>query len=97
MTISERISRNARYICHYQGKNVGDMEKAVGVSAGYLSRVKGKAMLPIDTGYAFAAYLGVSMDELGSVDVPALAKQARIAELKAELAELEGEETCSTR
>lgn len=89
MTISERIAANARFLCRYQKKSIGDMEATVGVSTGYLSRVKGKAMLPVDVGYALAEYLGVSMDNLVS---PALAKQTRIAELEAELAELRKEE-----
>ena len=89
MTISERIASNARWLCQRQGKNIGDMEAAVGVSTGYLSRIKGKETLRIDTGYALATYLGVSMDDLVN---PKLARQERIAELKAELAELEQEE-----
>jgi len=89
MTISERIAANARWLCQRQGKNIGDMEAAVGVSTGYLSRIKGKETLRIDVGYALANYLGVSMDDLVN---PKLARQERIAELKAELAELEQEE-----
>ena len=89
MTISERISSNARFLCQYQGKRIADMEAAVGVSPGYLSRVKGSVMLRIDTGYALAEWLGVSLDNLVS---NALAKQARIAELEAELAELRKDE-----
>ena len=85
MTISERIAANARWLCQHQGKNIGEMEAAVGVSTGYLSRVKGKVMLRIDVGYALAEYLGVSMDDLVA---PSLAKRARIAELETELAEL---------
>ena len=92
MTVSERIARNARFICRYQGKNVGEMEKAVCVSAGYLSRIRGRSKLSIDTACSIAEYLGTSLDELISVNIPALAKQARIAELKAELAELEAAE-----
>lgn len=92
MTISERIAANARWLCQRQGKNIGDMEAAVGVSTGYLSRVKrakGSVMLRIDVCYALAEYLSVSMDDLVN---PKLARQERIAELKAELAELEQEE-----
>lgn len=88
MTISERIAINARYLCKQQGKEIGEMEAAVGISAGYLSRIKGKKYMGIDTGYALADWLGVSMDEL--VD-PQMTKKQRIAELKAELAELESE------
>jgi len=86
MTISERISINARYLCKQQGKEVGEMEAAVGISAGYLSRIKGKKSMGIDAGYALAGWLGVSMDELAD---PQMTKKQRIAELKAELAELE--------
>lgn len=89
MTIAERIAANARFLCKYQKKNIGDMEETVGVSTGYLSRVKGKATLTVDVGYALAEFLGVSMDNLIS---PALAKQARIAELEAELNELRKED-----
>jgi len=90
VTISERIAANARWLCQRQGKNIGDMEAAVGVSTGYLSRVKGSVMLRIDVGYELANYLGVSMDDLVN---PKLARQERVAELKAELAELEQEDS----
>lgn len=89
MTISERIAINARYLCKQQGKSITDMEAAVGISPGYLSRVKGKAVMRIDVGYALAGWLDVSMDEL--ID-PMLTRRLRIAELKKELAELEAEE-----
>lgn len=88
MTISERIANNARFLCRSQGRNIGDMEKAVGISTGYLSRIKGKEMLRIDVGYALADYLGVNMDDLIK---PNLAREARIAKLKAELDDLEKE------
>jgi len=88
MTISERIAANARFLCRSQGKKIGEMEAAVGVSTGYLSRVKGKVMLRIDIGYALAEYLGVSMDDLVA---PSLAKRVRIMELETELAELRRE------
>lgn len=88
MTISERVAANARFLCQYQGKRIADMEAAVGVSTGYLSRIKGKAMLRVDVSYALAEYLGVSLCDLIKTSI---AKEARIAELEAELAELRKE------
>lgn len=90
MTISERIANNARFLCRTQGRRINDMEKAVGVSTGYLSRIKGKETLRIDTGYALADYLGVNMDDLIKTN---LAREARIAKLKAELDDLEKEDS----
>lgn len=89
MTISERVASNARLLCKYQGKDIGEMEKAVGVSTGYLSRVKGRVMLRIDTSYALAEYLGTNINDLVSNSA---IRRVRIEELKAELAELEKEE-----
>lgn len=89
MTVSERIAANARFLCRSQGKKISEMEAAVGVSTGYLSRIKGKETLRVDVSYALAEYLGVSLSDLIK---PNLAKEARIAKLKAELDELEKEE-----
>ena len=88
MTISERVASNARMLCKYKGKNIGDMEAAAGISTGLLSRCKGRAKLPVDVCYALAEYLGVTVDQLISNE---LIRNARITELKAELARLMGE------
>ena len=93
MTTTERIVSNVKYLCKKNNISIGWVEKEVGVSAGYLSRMKGRKMLPIDSAYKIAEVLGIEMQDLIS---PSLAKQARIAELEAELAELKQEATDGT-
>ncbi len=88
MSISERIATNAKLYCKAMHRNIGDLERDIGVSIGYLSRIKGKAMLPIDKGYAIANWLGVAMDDLVTGK---LIKRQRIAELEEELAILKKE------
>lgn len=88
MTISEIIAKNARAICRRRKIPIHELEQKIGVSQGYLSRIKGKSTLSIDAGYAIADQLGVSMEYLMSEDI---ARKLRIAELKKELALLEQE------
>lgn len=88
MTISERIAKNAKFLCHKQGKLVADMEKAIGVSTGYFSRVKGKKSIPIETGYKVADFLGI---DIGTLAFAQLAKQEKVDRLEAELIRLKRE------
>lgn len=91
MTISERIARNARVLCKERKIPISDLENQIGVSPGYLSRITGKRMLSIDLGNKIADFLAMGMEELIRYDPVRIAREKRIAELKAELAELEGE------
>ena len=86
MTISERIAVNAKVYCGLIGKRISDLEKGIGVSVGYLSRVKGKAMMPIDKGYAIARWFGVSLDDLITGEA---IKNCRLEKLYAEIARIE--------
>lgn len=89
MTISERIARNAKEICRKRKIPIQELEKKVGVCIWYLSRIRGKHMMPVDTGYAIADALGVSMELIMRENVE---REIKIAELKKELARLEAEE-----
>lgn len=97
MTISERIAGNAKYICKRDGVRLADLEAAIGVSTGYLSRIKGRRMLPIEIGYAIATYLNVEMDELVSTDLKLrdeiAAARARLVLLKLKMEESENGKT----
>jgi len=88
MTVSEIIVVNTRFLCSYKGIKLGEIEQEIGVSCGYLSRLKGKKQLSVDKAYKIANLLDVGIDELSSLD---LAKKRRIMELKEELASLEKE------
>ena len=85
MTISERIARNAKYLCHKQGKKLQDLEAEVGVSQGYLSRVKGRRIIPIDTAYEFAHSLNIDIESLMFRN---FAKEDKLYRLEREIADL---------
>lgn len=88
MTISERLATNVKIYCTMQNKQIGDLERDIGVSTGYFSRVKGKNMMRIETGCKAAQWLGVSVDDL--ITGKAI-KAQRIAELESELEQLKKE------
>ncbi len=88
MTISERIARNAKALCKIKGIPISTLENEIGVSAGYLARVRGKRLIPVDTGVAIAAALKIDFNELIKNDAE---KTARIAKLNEQIAELQSE------
>lgn len=92
MTVSERIARNVKAMCRYRKLNISDVEKQCGVARGYFSVVvKRQHTMQIDIVCAAAAALDMTVDELIRLDPQKAERERRIAELKAELVELEGE------
>lgn len=88
MTISERIARNAKYLCRKQGKKLSDLETSIGVSQGYLSRIRGRSIMPIDKCTAIAEWLGVDLEKMIYFD---LQKEDKILRLEAALKALKEE------
>lgn len=82
-----RISRNVRFICKQRGLNIGDLEKQIGVSTGYFSRLEKNGLkISLLNVYNASEILGVTIDDLINKD---LSIEQRIAELKEELETLE--------
>ncbi len=79
----KRFSVNARYLCKQKGMNIGELEKQVGVSKGYLSRLSSseKAISLVNL-YKTAQILGTPIDDLLSEDMMI---KHRIQELEEEL------------
>ena len=84
--LMERFSTNTRYLCKQKGKSIGELEKEIGVSTGYISRLaKTKQAIKLSSAYVTAKILEVSMDDLLSEDLMIV---NRIHELEEELNKL---------
>lgn len=84
MKTSEIVATNARFLCKCENKTIVELETAVGVTRGYLSRVsKGsRKSLSIDVCCKIAEYLNVNLDSL--ID-SSLIPKFRITTLRSEL------------
>lgn len=94
--LTKRIAENIRAIVAIREQNIGDIERAAGVSAGYTSRKThgGMESMTIHTVVRFADALGVEFKDLLERDYISEFRRKRIAELEEELRilkELEGE------
>lgn len=93
MTISEIAYRNIKHLCKKQGVKIGQLEIAIGKSAGYLSR--SYCCMSLDDAVIIANFLDVTLDDL--VDSKLSRKEeiavrrAEIEALQEELAKLENE------
>ncbi len=57
--------RNAFILCKIKGIKIGEMEKSVGISQGYLSRLKNRTKaISFDTMVKISKHLDVSLDSL---------------------------------
>lgn len=90
MSISDKIAINATTFCKLKGLPIYDLEKAVDVSRGYISRIrKNQYKMTVETAYAIAKFLDVSIEDLFTGKS---IKEYRIAELKAEIERIRSEE-----
>lgn len=80
MNISEQISSNVRYLVKTKHLNIGDVERELGLSAGYFSRKVDGSKMPVQVAFNAANLLGISLDELCT--------DFRYASLKKEAAEM---------
>lgn len=58
-----RLHNNIQYLIKIQHLKVGEVENAIEVSTGYLSRMKNKD-IPVSKVISLADYFGVSLDDL---------------------------------
>ena len=87
MTITN-FYNNVKYICKSKGMQIGDLEKKVGISPGYLSRLCSESKeLSVFKAYKIATILEWDLMDLLETEVW---KEYRTNELKEELAKLEG-------
>lgn len=86
----ERFFSNIKYLCKEKEISIGDLEESVGVSKGYLSRMKKDCKsISLCNAYLLAQSIGVSLDDLLKQD---MCRKSRIKELEEELARLKAEE-----
>lgn len=67
--MTQKICRNVKYLCLIHGEKLGDVEKAIGVSVGYISRTnKAASDFPICKAYRIAQYFFIPIDNLINFD-----------------------------
>ena len=65
MTFNELVCKNIRQLLHIQNKQIGTLEKHIGLSLGYFSRVeKSDKHLPFDKMYHVSRFLNVTLEDL---------------------------------
>ncbi len=65
MTTSQSIANNVYYLASKNEMNLGDVERAVGLSVGYFSRVRnGKGRITADNAYALTQLFKVPFEDL---------------------------------
>lgn len=85
-----KIVENIRYLCKVNSIRISCVEKQIGVSAGYFSRLsKSIVNMSVDKLYKVSKIFNVSMNDI--VERP-LYKEDRIKQLKLELEKLEKED-----
>lgn len=64
-TISARVCDDISYLLKLRNMNIQELEEAIGISKGYISRcANGKKLLSIDIVVNIANYFGVTVDDL---------------------------------
>lgn len=81
----EAFVENAIYILKDRGK-IGEVEKSIGLTAGYLSRCKRAKNISLKTALELSDIIGMSIDELCK---PNLVNDMKIAEIDAEIQRLQ--------
>lgn len=66
MNINQLAASNIKWLAKKQGKKLGDIEAAIGVTPGYFSRkISGNTIsIPLELAYKASKILSVSMDEI---------------------------------
>ena len=93
MTRQETLNRlyeNIEYLIKIKGYDKGRVETAIGVSVGYFSRSKAHNVdMPITTVMRIAEHFDIPIEFLLSVNYKKIYLESQIAELQAELQELQ--------
>ena len=67
--MTQKICRNVKYLCLIENVKIGDVEKAIGVSPGYISRThKGASDFSICKAYKIAQFFVIPIDNLINFD-----------------------------
>ena len=67
--ITQKICRNVKYLCLMRGLKLGEIEKAIGVSVGYISRTHKEASdFSVCKAHKLAEYFGLAVDHLIELD-----------------------------
>jgi len=64
MNISKTISTNVRYLAKEKKLNIGDVERELGVTAGYFSRKVDGSDLPVQIAFNVAKMFDIPLDVL---------------------------------
>ena len=86
--LMENLYNNIHVLISNRGYYIGDVEKAIGVSRGYFSRLareKYEYKISAVTLYKLSQYFGVSMDNLVSRNSTKLLLEAKVAEIQKEI------------
>ena len=93
--LSKRLAKNARYIIKATpGLKVNEVEKRIGKSRGYFSRLDRDGCdtgLSVDSAFAIAEYVGKSVDSLCHDDYSDTAKKMQIAEMEDKIKQMQEE------
>lgn len=86
---NQLLVENIRYLCKITNTKIGELEKRIGISAGYFSRLSHRnSDITINILYQVSEIFSISMNDLVE---KRLGREQRIKELKEELAKLEEE------
>ena len=67
MDINRIVAINVYYLAKKKDMKIGDIENKLGVSTGYISRMKNSGNnIPLKTAYELARILGITMNDLCS-------------------------------
>lgn len=84
--ISQKFTKNVRYIAKSQDYPIGKLEKDVGVTVGYLSRFKnGTKSIGLDVACDIASKLNYSLEDMLTKDIRKEVLRAEIKRLQWEL------------
>lgn len=90
--ISKNFIGNVKLIAKVKGIKIGNIEKHIGVSNGYLSRVEnGSGEITLKNAVMIAGYIDTDLKELLETDCETKIIDMKIAELEREIALLKGE------
>ena len=89
--VYNRFFSNIKCVCKEKGIKIGELERSVNISKGYLSRMRkeGKG-ITLANAYFLAKQIDIPLDDLLNKDI---SKERRIKELEEELAMLKNEVT----
>ena len=84
--MTQKICRNVKYLCLLRDVKLGEVEKAVGVSVGYISRTYKKASgFSICKATKFAEYFDIPIEFLISVDYCKLYHETELKRIETEM------------